>query len=110
MSAKEIVIGDISDAWAIGVNDKDGNAMDLAGFSCQMTLIQHSDGAEAIAARPVTLIDDGRFTVYLTDTETAMLVHNRQYWLVMEISNPNLPKPIKKEVRRCIRAVSGYIN
>ena len=105
---REVVIGDISDSWKISHKDSTGRAAPLdSNYSCFMKVIG-SDGEEVIS-RQVTKIQDDAFVVYLDEADTGLLIENRNYIFAVELRNPALPKPLKKEASREFKAVKGYI-
>ena len=108
MAVKEIVIGDISDAWLVGVKDKNKVPIPLTGFTCKLKVVDGA-GAEVIATRAVTLIEDDNFVAYLTDVETKAFTNGICYRAVLQVENLSLPKEIKKEVHREFKAIEGYI-
>lgn len=109
MAIKEITIGDISDAWLVGVLDSAKVPIPLTGFSCKVSVV-HTAGSVAVEERPAALIENEKFVVYLTDTETLTLTKNQTYRCVIQVENLTLPKPIKKEVTREFKAVEGFIS
>lgn len=112
--AKRIVIGDISDAWAVGMHDKNKQPMLLDGFTCKVSVVD-SDNSElvnpqSVIAREVTQKDDkDNFLVYFMDDETNLFIPEQYYVAVIQLENLSLEKPIKKEIRRRFQAVVGLI-
>jgi len=105
---REVIQGDISQAWPVGVKDKDKVQLPLAGFSCVLAVV-HVDTGIVMFNRTVTQIENDRFIVYLMDTETSQLTVGDEYLLVVQVENLSLPKPIKREKRVSFQTIQGFI-